>query len=216
MDANDAVEMRRRGLTAQLGLGDAPALVVVDFMNAFTDPALPFGTQLDSEVEQTLRLLDAARAADVPVLFTCAAYDSPDLSDAGLWATKVPASATLRAGTTEVALDDRLGRQPEEPLLVKKYASAFFGTDLATRLTTLRVDTLLIAGCSTSGCVRASAVDALQHGFRPIVIRDAVGDRNRAAHAQSLFDLEAKYADVVDADHAIAHLGALNAATSTA
>jgi nicotinamidase-related amidase len=200
--------MRARGLTARLGFGRSPALLVVDFMRAFTDPEQAFGATLDAEVECTVELLSAARSHAVPVLFTSAVYDAPDLSDAGLWARKVPASATLRAGSPAVELDDRLERRAEEPLVVKKYASAFFGTDLATRLTTLGADTVLIAGCSTSGCVRATAVDALQHGFRAIVVREAVGDRNQAGHEQSLFDLDTKYADVVAADAALEYLGA--------
>jgi nicotinamidase-related amidase len=178
-------------------------------MRAFTDPDAPFGSVLDAEIDQTARLLAEARARRLPILFTCAAYDADDLSDAGLWATKVPASALLRTGTDAVALDERLGRREAESLVVKKYASAFFGTDLATRLTTLGIDTVLLAGCSTSGCVRATAVDALQHGFRAMVVREAVGDRNSAAHEQSLFDLHAKYADVVSVDEALAFLGSV-------
>jgi maleamate amidohydrolase len=211
MDGNDARAMRDRGLTARLGFGRAPALLVVDFMRAFTDPDCAFGSELDDQVEQTVALLSVARARQLPVLFTSASYDAPDLADAGLWATKVPASATLRSGSPEVELDPRLERREDEALVVKKYASAFFGTDLATRLTTAGADTVVIAGCSTSGCVRASAVDALQHGFRPMVVREAVGDRNPAAHAQSLFDLDAKYADVVSVGDALAELEASGA-----
>ena len=208
MAPGDTADLKARGLTARLGFGRSPALLVVDFMRAFTDPQRPFGSPLDAEVGQTVELLSAARSSGIPVLFTTAAYDAPDLADAGLWATKVPASATLRTGSDDVAIDDRLDRRDGEALIVKKYASAFFGTDLATRLTTLGVDTLLFAGCSTSGCVRATAVDALQHGFRPMIVREAVGDRNRTAHEQSLFDLDAKYADVVSAADALAYLGA--------
>jgi nicotinamidase-related amidase len=208
MRGNDTAAMRERGLIARLGFGTAPALLVVDFMRAFTDPAEAFGSVLDDEVEHTVALLAAARAGGRPVLFTTAAYAAPDLGDAGLWATKVPASATLREGTPAVELDPRLERRAGEHVVVKKYASAFFGTDLATRLTTSGADTVVIAGCSTSGCVRASAVDALQHGFRPMVVREAVGDRNPAAHEQSLYDLDAKYADVVGVDEAAARLSA--------
>lgn len=206
MESNDTQELRARGLTARLGFGRSPVLLVVDFMRAFTDPERSFGSALDLEVDQTVRLLDATRARGLPAIFTYAAYDAPDLTDAGLWARKVPASATLRTGSADVALDARLERRDHEQLLVKKYASAFFGTDLASRLTTLGADTVLLAGCSTSGCVRATAVDALQHGFRAIVVREAVGDRNRAAHEQSLFDLDAKYADVVSVEDALAYL----------
>ena len=196
-------------LTARLGFGDRAAVLVVDFIRAFTDPASPFGAPLDSELASTRRLLDAARAAGSTVLFTSVAYDEPDAADAGLWARKVPASVHLRSGTPAVELDDRLGREPGEALVVKKYASAFFGTDLATRLTTAGADTLLVAGCTTSGCVRASAVDGLQHGFRVIVVRECVGDRDAAAHTQSLADLDRKYADVVPLDEALAHLRVL-------
>jgi len=112
-------------------------------------------------------------------------------------------------GSPEVDQDDRLGRHEGESILVKKYASAFFGTDLLSRLNALRVDTLVIVGCTTSGCVRATAVDAIQNGLRPIVVREAVGDRDPAAHQQSLRDLQAKYADVVSADAVLARLASL-------
>jgi maleamate amidohydrolase len=105
-----------------------------------------------------------------------------------------------------VELDARLGRRDDEALVIKKYASAFFGTDLATRLTARGVDTILLCGCTTSGCVRASAVDGLQHGFRVMVVREAVGDRNPAAHRQSMLDMQAKYADIVALDATTGYL----------
>lgn len=117
----------------------------------------------------------------------------------------------LREGMPEVEVDPSLGRLPEEPVIAKKYASSFFGTDLLSRLNSLRVDTLLIAGCTTSGCVRATAVDAVQNGFRPMVVREAVGDRSQAAHDQSLFDLNAKYADVVGVEDALGYLSGVGA-----
>jgi maleamate amidohydrolase len=198
-----------RGLTRELGFGQRPAVLAVDLVNAFTDPRLPFGSDLDAVVEQARRVLDQARSAGMPVLFTTVAYEDPELADAGLWAVKVPATATLRAGSPEVELDGRLGRRADESVLVKKYASAFFGTDLVSRLNALRVDTLVLVGCTTSGCVRATAVDAIQNGFRPMIVREAVGDRDPAAHEQSLLDLQAKYADVVSADSVLAHLAAV-------
>lgn len=197
---------RERGLVAKVGPGASPAVLVVDFVRAFTDPDLPFGSDLDGPIARTREVLDAARASELPVFFTTVAYEEPDLADAGVWAIKVPASASLRAGTPDVELDERLGRVPSESVVVKKYASAFFGTDLATRLTTRGVDTIFLAGCTTSGCVRASAVDGLQHGFRVMVVRDAVGDRDPNAHAQSLFDMEHKYADLVTSEQAVDHL----------
>ena len=192
----------------ELGFGRRPAVLAIDLVNAFTDQQLPLGADLDAVVEQARRVLDRARSAGVPILFTTVAYDDTDLADAGLWAIKVPASASLRAGTPEVELDARLGRRADESVLVKKYASAFFGTDLVSRLNARSVDTIVIVGCTTSGCVRASAVDAIQSGFRPIVVREAVGDRDPGAHEQSLLDLQAKYADVVPVDSVLAHLAA--------
>jgi maleamate amidohydrolase len=198
--------LEERGIGGRLGFGRRPAVLAIDLVNAFTDPRLPLGADLDAVVEQARRVLDRARGAGVPILFTTVAYDDTDLADAGLWALKVPASASLRAGTPEVEIDARLGRRADESVLVKKYASAFFGTDLVSRLNAREVDTLVIVGCTTSGCVRASAVDAIQNGFRPIVVPEAVGDRDPGAHEQSLLDLQAKYADVLPVDSVLAHL----------
>ena len=129
-----------------------------------------------------------------------------DLRDAGLWGIKMKGSLTLKAGTEAIEVDPRLDMRPTDSLLVKKYASCFFGTDLVSRLMNQRVDTLIITGCTTSGCVRATAVDAVQNGFRPMVVREAVGDRSAPAHEQSLFDLNAKYADVVGLDETLQYM----------
>jgi nicotinamidase-related amidase len=212
----DAVEEKRhdeeffasRGFGLTMGFGERPALLVVDLLRAFTDPERMLGSNLDAEVAATNRLLSAAHVHGVPVLFSVVSYDDADLADAGIWTLKQKGSVTLRAGTDGVSLDPRLESAPQDSVLVKKYASCFFGTDLASRLTSRRIDTLVLAGCTTSGCVRATAVDALQHGFRPIVVREAVGDRSRRAHEQSLFDLQAKYADVVSLDETLPRLRA--------
>lgn len=210
---NDALaEAHARGLTRVLGFGERPAVVAVDFTRAFTEPGMPLAADFSDEIEQTARLARAARAGGHPVYFTVTAYDDPDLADAGVWGEKVPATTTLRSGTPGVELDPRLGREARDGVVLKKYASAFFGTDLATRLTARRVDTILLAGCTTSGCVRASAVDGLQHGFRVMVVRETVGDRNPAAHLQSLLDLQTKYADIVTMAQVEDYLGALVAA----
>ncbi|HEY7629624.1 MAG TPA: isochorismatase family protein [Thermoleophilaceae bacterium] len=205
-DSGMRAHLRARGLGAEIGPGRSPAVLVVDFVRGFTDPGQPLGSDLDTPIARTREVLDAARESEVPIIFTTVAYDDPDLADAGVWALKVPASASLRAGSPQVELDERLGRRPEESVIVKKYASAFFGTDLGTRLTSRGVDTIFLAGCTTSGCVRASAVDGLQHGFRVMVIEDAVGDRDPSAHAQSLFDMGLKYADLMTSEQAIEHL----------
>ena len=210
---SDAQEMERffreRGFGQLIGWGDSPALLVIDFTRAFTDPALPLGANLDREVAETFRVLETARQAAIPIYYSSVCYEDKDWRDAGLWAKKVAGVMTLRAGTPEVEIDPRLERRADEAIIVKKYGSCFFGTDLVTRLNTQRVDTLILTGCSTSGCVRATAVDALQHGFRPMVVREAVGDRAQLAHDQSLFDLHAKYADVVSVEETLAYLSRL-------
>lgn len=204
-----------RGFGLTMGYGEWPALVVIDLVQGFTNPDLPLGADLASQLAETRRLLDAARSAEIPVYYTTVSYEEQDLRDAGIWAKKMAGLMTLRAGMPEVEVDPSLGRLPGEPLITKKYASAFFGTDLLSRLNSLRVDTLLIAGCTTSGCVRATAVDAVQNSIRPIVIQEAVGDRSQAAHDQSLFDLNAKYADVVGVEDVLGYLSGIAAKDQT-
>jgi maleamate amidohydrolase len=150
--------------------------------------------------------LHVAHERKMPVIFSTVIYEDADFKDAGIWALKQKGVVTLKAGTDGVELDSRLDARKTDTLLVKKYASCFFGTDLVSRLLAHQIDTLLIAGCTTSGCVRATAVDACQTGFRPMVVREAVGDRSAAAHDQSLFDLNAKYADVVSLEETLGYL----------
>lgn len=200
MTDSDEVFFQKRGFGREIGFGTTPALLVIDLIGAFTNPDLPLGAPLGTVLDKTSAVIDAAREGGVPIFYTTVAYEDRDLRDAGVWAAKQAGLVTLRAGTPEVEVDPCLGRRPDEPLIVKKYASPFFGTDLLTRLTTLRVDTVVITGCTTSGCVRAAAVDAVQNGLRPMVVREAVGDRSQSAHEQSLFDLQAKYADVLGID----------------
>jgi nicotinamidase-related amidase len=202
---DDEAFFRARGFGLRIGFGERPAVIVVDLLKAFTDPALPLGSDLDDVVAATRRVLAAAREGGVPVLFTTVGYE-PGFADAGVWARKQRALLSLLRGTDATELDPRLERRPGEPILEKKYASAFFGTDLVSRLNAASIDTVVIVGATTSGCVRASAVDALQYGYRPMVVREAVGDRARAAHDQSLFDLDQKYADVVGVEEACEHL----------
>lgn len=198
-------ELRERGLGADMGFGARPALILVDLQRAFVDPSLPLGSDLERQIAASRRLLDVARRREVPVVFAAVRYDA-GLADAGVWRHKIPANLELIEGTEQVELDPRLGRRPDELLVVKKHASPFFGTTLAAELTARGADTLLIAGVSTSGCVRACAVDASAHGFRPIVVREAVGDRRELPHLAGLFDIQAKYGDVVSLDDALAYL----------
>jgi maleamate amidohydrolase len=160
---------------------------------------------MSAEVEATKRLLDTARAKGLPVVYTTIGFE-PSLTDGGLWLQKVPTLAELQLGGRWVAIDPRLEPRPDETVIVKKGASAFFGTNLVAVLNALRVDTVVLCGATTSGCVRATAVDLLQNGWPTIVPRECVGDRAQAPHEANLFDIQAKYADVVSLDDALAYL----------
>ncbi|MEF8808727.1 isochorismatase family protein [Natronomonas sp.] len=190
---------------ASVGLGERPALVVIDLINAFTDPETELGSEVDGVIEQTERLLTTFREHELPRYFTTVAFEE-SYGDAGRFIEKVPALRELRLGTEAVEVDDRIAPVDDERVILKKYASAFFGTDLETELTTHRVDTLVIVGVTTSGCIRATAVDSLQHGYRTIVPADAVGDRADGPHRANLLDIDAKYGDVVETDDVIDHL----------
>lgn len=208
-DPASVQEVQALGFGHEIGFGERPALIIIDVTRAFADPNAGLGADLDAEIGVINRCIRAARAKGIPVIFTTIEYVQPDLSDAGLWGRKMKHLREMQAGTSGPELEPRLYVQSTDDIIVKKYASSFFGTDLASRLTSRGVDTLVITGCTTSGCVRATAVDALQLGFRPIVVRDAVGDRWSAAHEQSLYDMQAKYADVLDSSDVIKHLECL-------
>lgn len=197
---------KARGFGMEMGFGERPALLVIDIMRAFTDSSMPLGANLDAQIEQINILLDAAHESGVPVFFSIVSYEEADCRDAGIWGRKMSGIFGLKAGSTAVELDPRLHRQPQDSVFIKKYASCFFGTDFASRLQSRRIDTLVLTGCTTSGCVRASAVDAVQYGYRPIVAREAVGDRSERAHEQSLFDIDAKYGDVKGVNEIVARL----------
>jgi maleamate amidohydrolase len=201
--AREVYERARIG--ESLRLGSRPAVLVVDFSCGFTDEACALGSSLDAEVEATAGLLGTARERGVPVVFTTIAFDA-ELADASIWPQKMPALDALTLGSRWVELDPRLGRRPGEAVIVKKGASAFFGTNLVSILVGARVDTVVLCGATTSGCVRATAIDLLQYGWPTIVPRECVGDRARAPHEANLFDINAKYADVVAVDEAVAYL----------
>ncbi|MBC8091489.1 MAG: isochorismatase family protein [Pseudonocardia sp.] len=192
--------------SGRVGWGVRPAVLVVDLVRAYTEPGGPFLLPDPAPaVAATAALVDAARAARVPVLWTVVRYCT-GLADGGLFVRKVPALAAFaddaEGGWGELVLPPA----PGEPVVAKQYASAFFGTSLATTLHAAGVDTVVIAGVSTSGCIRATATDALNHGFRPQVVRDACSDRSADLHQQNLRDLDAKYADVVDLSEAVERL----------
>jgi nicotinamidase-related amidase len=188
------------------GLGERPALVVVDISVGFTDPESPLACDLEHVVDAIGLLVAAARRADVPVVYTTVAYDEEGKRRAAAFIEKVPALMTLEAGSRWVEIDPRIAPQPGEPVLRKLHASAFFETELAGLLAAAGCDSVIVAGASTSGCVRATAVDALQHGYRTVVPREAVGDRNADAHEANLYDIDAKYGDVVPLAETLAQL----------
>ena len=183
----------------------ARVLLIVDFINGFTDPTTPLGGDFAWEINATRRLLDAFRAGNLPIVYTTTAY-AKDMHDAGVFAKKVPSLAILQKGSPLVEVDKRIEPLPGERIVEKKYASSFFGTNLDVELRALGVDTVIMAGCTTSGCIRASAINSLQNGFQTIVVRQAVGDRADGPHQANLFDIDAKYGDVVDLSEALDYL----------
>lgn len=203
-------DLSERGFGQSVGFGRKPALLVIDVIQAFTDPDSPLGATATAEVAQTNRLIAAARARAIPALFFTIRYDDAQLSDAGVWIRKVAGLRTLLATGNGSDLDPRLHREVGDALIVKKYASCFFGTDLLSRLVSLGVDTLILSGCTTSGCVRATAVDACQYGLRAVVAQEAVFDRLEASHRQSLVDIQLKYGDVLPVDAVVEALQAMD------
>ena len=200
-----AAEDNYKGVWGQrIGFGLRPALLVIDFMKAYTTPGAPlFAPGVVEAVKRTPQLLEAARDVGVQVIHTNILYRAPNCADGGIWVKKAPVMAALVPGNRLAEFCDGVEPLPGELVVTKQYASAFFGTSLAPMLHAARIDTLVLAGCSTSGCIRASAVDAMQHGFRTIVVRDCVGDRHAAPHEANLFDIDAKYGDVVGLDEAV-------------
>jgi nicotinamidase-related amidase len=195
----------RARLGENVTLGTRPGVLVVDFSCGFTDPECTLGADMTAEVEATKRLLDAARDKGLPVIFTTIGFEA-SLKDGGLWLQKVPSLGDLQLGGRWVDIDPRLEPREDETVIVKKGASAFFGTNLVAVLNTEGIDTVVLCGATTSGCVRATAIDLLQNGWPAIVPRECVGDRAQAPHEANLFDINAKYADVVSLDDALAYL----------
>jgi nicotinamidase-related amidase len=195
----------RARLGESVTMGSRPAVLVVDFSCGFTDPDCALGSDLTAEVEATRRLLDVAREKGLPVIFTTIGYEQ-SLKDGGLWLQKAPALAELQVGGRWVEIDPRLEPREDETIVLKKGASAFFGTNLASILISQGIDSVVLCGATTSGCIRATAIDLLQYGFPTLVPRECVGDRARAPHDANLFDIQAKYADVVSVEEAIAYV----------
>lgn len=196
---------RAAGFGQGLAPGRRPALLVVDLMRAYFTPGSPLHLGSDACLASAARVLQAARRVRVPVVHTRVQY-APGGTDGGVFFRKIGALRELVGDAPAGQLMPAVAPQPGESVVVKQYASAFFGTSLASTLTALGVDTTIIVGVSTSGCVRATAVDACQHGFVPLVVRDAVGDRATRTHEANLFDLQSKYAEVIDEPAAVRYL----------
>jgi len=200
---------RARGIGGALVPGSRIGVVVVDFINGFTDPQWAPGFRCDAQVDATARLLDAARGQGVPIFFTTIIFEEAR-QKASVWLAKMPAMACLTPGSPSVAIDPRLTPGADEPIIAKTAASSFTGTDLGAQLVQHGVDTLLLCGATTSGCVRATAVDACMGGWRPFLIRDCVADRAAQVHEASLFDVQAKYGEVIDLQTALSFFDGIN------
>ncbi|HAT2908854.1 TPA: isochorismatase family protein [Serratia marcescens] len=208
---NDTLSDNYRGVWGQrIGFGRRPALLAIDFMQAYTTEGAPlFAPGVVSAVEESRELLACARRTGIPVIHTHIRYHAGHFSDGGLWVKKAPVMKDMVAGNPLAAFCPPVAPLADEVVLSKQYASAFFGTALAPLLVAQGIDTLLMIGCSTSGCIRASAVDAVQHGFRAMVVRECVGDRHPGPHEANLFDIDSKYGDVVHKREALDYLNRL-------
>ena len=195
----------RARLGQSVTLGERPAVLVVDFSRGFTDPECTMGSDLTQEVEATHHLLVTAREKEIPIIFTTIGFE-PNLKDGSLWLQKAPGLADLQVGGKWVDIDPRLERAEDEVVILKKGASAFFGTNLPSVLVSQGVDTIVLCGATTSGCIRATAVDLLQYGYPTLVPRECVGDRAQGPHEANLIDIQAKYADVVPVEDALSYL----------
>ena len=196
------------GFGERQGAGWRPALLVIDMSLGFTSPDSPLHCELEDVVEAIQKLLAAARAKGLPIVYTTVSYGEGDKAVARAFIEKIPILLTLAAGSSFTEIDPRLTPRPDEPVLNKLFASAFFGTPLQSLLAAHDCDSVIVTGASTSGCVRATAVDVLQNGYRLTIPREAVGDRNPAAHEQALYDVDAKYGDVVSLEEALVLISA--------
>ena len=195
----------RARLGQSVTLGERPAVLVVDFSRGFTDPECTMGSDLTQEVEATNRLLAAAREREIPIIFTTIGFE-PNLKDGSLWLEKAPGLGDLIVGGKWVEIDPRLERREDEIVILKKGASAFFGTNLPSVLVSQDEDTVIMCGATTSGCIRATAIDLLQYGYPTLVPCECVGDRAQGPHEANMVDIQAKYADVVSVEEALAYV----------
>lgn len=205
MKTDDIALYRAQSFGGTVGIGVRPGLCIVDFVNGFIDPKVFGGGNIAEAVANSVGLLAAARRAGLPVAFTRVVY-ADDGRDHGAFVRKVPALAKLTERALDGQIVSELAPRSGELILRKTQPSAFFGTSYAEKLRQDGIDTVIVAGCTTSGCVRATVVDAMSYDFRTIVARDCVGDRSMAAHDANLFDMEQKYADLMQSTDIIAKL----------
>lgn len=197
-----------RAYDGKAGYGSSPALVLIDFVAAYFDETCDLYADVDDALASALRVREAAHVAGIPVILTNVVYH-PNAINGGRFFDKARVLRNFVEGNPMGAWAKGLEPSQDELVISKQYPSAFFGTSLASTLTSLGVDNVILTGLTTSGCVRASCVDAMSHGFITTVVRDACGDRHEAPHEANLFDMNAKYADVVSEDEIIAHLRSL-------
>jgi maleamate amidohydrolase len=207
----DSALYQERGFQRRVGFGARPALIHIDLANAWTRPGHAFSCDgMDTIIPGVQRLNEAARPKGIPIVYTTTAYavtEGPN-SDMGIWHRKIPVEV-LQLGTDAVAIDERIAPEPGEHVIVKKHASAFFGTHLANMLRAAGVDTVIITGVTMAGCVRHTTEDAIGYGFRPIVVRECVGDRVAGVVEWNLFDIDAKFGDVEPLETVLDYLGSV-------
>jgi nicotinamidase-related amidase len=198
-------QYERAGFAGRVGWGRRPAVLVIDMARGWTSPDTPHGADLAPVLEAIVQLLAAARERAHPVFFTTMAFDPVEI-ERSVQARKIPHLRGLVPGSEAVTLVPELARRPDEALITKPRSSAFFATTLAAQLIAAGVDTTVVVGCSTSGCIRATSESAYDHGFRVIVPEQAVGDRSPSAHDAALFDIDARFGDVVDLEWTLQRL----------
>lgn len=193
------------GFSDRIGYGERPAILVIDMCRGITERGYKMFIDMETHIPRIQAIIDAARAIEAPVIFTTVAYHK-DLADAGMFGKKVPVVQELLHGSPLVEIEPRLAMQDSDHLITKKFPSAFYATHLQSMLTSQGVDTTIIVGNSTSGCVRATLIDAVSGGFRAIVPRDCVADRAPLSHDVNLFDIDSKYGDVTDSEEVVHYL----------
>lgn len=211
-DTDDLLANYKRAYNNRIGFGKRPALILVDFVQAYFDERCELYADVQGELDSALRIRDAARAAEIPVIYTNVEFDAAGLLGGRFFQKAMPLHNFVK-GSPMGAWPDGLEPAEGEVVVTKQYASAFFGTSLAPMLTTLGVDTLIITGVTTSGCIRATCLDSCQYGFIPIVVADACGDRHPDPHNANLFDMNAKYGDVVNETEVTEYLSTLETAS---